>query len=345
MPKTLLVLLLALAAWCAAFAGESYAFLFVSDTHFGPEKSFYTGPEKSHRTKKDPKRADQAMPLYEKLFAEMAKEPDVKFLVHAGDMIEGNARDEATHRKVLTDAINFHKRFFGFPLYFVKGNHEAKGLGGEEAYRAVLLPVISETAGKKLDAANYAVNYGDDLFVCVEYDSPDWFKFLKLTLEKQKTRPRYTFFVIHLNLIPFVGRNMPEACELLSRYNGIILCGHSHRTMLLKYAKDGGYVAQLTVSTLLAPAEKKNRVRRFDTDLAAFEAIFRQRRLKTPEQNERFDRLWKPYLTEYREAPGAAGYMKVLVSDAGVKAVFHPAAPDAKPVTFVLRGKENGGDE
>ena len=343
MLKKLSILLLAVAAWCAAFAGESYNFLFVSDTHFGAKKSYYTGPEKTLRSRKTPDRADQAMPVYEALFARMAKEPGAKFLVHAGDMIEGYTTGEAAHREELANAIALMKKHLEMPLYLVKGNHDAVGLGGKAAYREVMLKEISRNAKSELAEANYAFRYGSDLFVCVEYNT-DWLKFLKETLEKQPTPPRYTFLVLHLNVMPFVGKKMIEATELLSRHNGIILCGHHHRNMLLKYRGKSGEVVQLSVASMVQPTAEQNRVRELDTDLAKFEKGFRKR-FNKPEQNKRFDRFWIPGLTEYRYAVGGPGYMRIDVSDAGVRAVLHPAAPDAEPVTFVLKGKEDGGCE
>ena len=345
MLKKLSVFLLALAAWCAVSAGESYSFLFVSDTHFGAKKSYYTGPEKTLRSRKTRDRADKAMPVYEALFARMAKESGAKFLVHAGDMIEGYTKGEGAHREELTKAIEFMKKHLTMPLYLVKGNHDAVGLGGKEAYREVMLKEIARNAGKsELAEANYAFRYGSDLFVCVEYNT-DWLKFLKETLEKQPTPPRYTFLVIHLHVMPFADKKMIEATKLLSRHNGIILCGHHHRNMMLKYRKGEHEVVQLAVASMVQPAAEQNRVRGIDGDLAKFEAEFRKKREAKAEAMKRFDRFWVPGLTKYRYVVGGPGYMKIDVSDAGVCAVLHPAAPDAEPVTFVLKGKEDGGCE
>ena len=338
MLKRFFVFLLAVAAWCAVSAGESYSFLFVSDTHFGAKKSYYTGPEKALRSRKTRDRADQAMPVYEALFARMAKEPGAKFLVHAGDMIEGYTTGEAAHREELAKAIAFMKKHLEMPLYLVKGNHDAVGLGGEAAYRDVMLKEISRNAKSELAEANYAFQYGSDLFVCVDYGT-DWLKFLKETLEKQQTPPRYTFLVLHLHVMPFVSKKMIEATELLSRHNGIILCGHHHRSMMLRYRKGEHEVVQLAVASMVQPTAEQNRVRGIDSDLAKFEAGFRKR-FNKPEQNKRFDRFWVPGLTEYRYVVGGPGYMKIDVSDAGVYAVLHPAAPDAEPVVFTLKGRE-----
>ena len=339
MLKKLSILLLAVAAWCAVSAGESYCFLFVSDTHFGAKKSYYTGPEKAFRSRKSRDRADKAMPLYEALFARMAKEPGAKFLVHAGDMIEGYTTGEDAHREELVKAIAFMKKHLDMPLYLVKGNHDAVGLGGKAAYREVMLKEIGRNAGSELAEANYAFHCGGDLFVCVEYNT-DWLKFLKETLEKQPTPPRYTFLVLHLNVMPFVGKKMIEATELLSRHNGVILCGHHHRNMLLKYRGKNGEVAQLSVASMIQPAAEKNAVRGIDNDLDKFKAEFRKKCESKAEAVKRFDRFWAPGLTGYRYAAGGPGYMRIDVSDAGVRAVLHPAAPDAEPVVFMLKGGE-----
>ena len=339
MSKRFFVFLLAVAAWCAVFAGESYSFLFVSDTHFGTEKSYYTGPEKTLRSRKSPDRADKAMPVYEQLFSRMAKEAGAKFLVHAGDMIEGYTTGEGAHREELTNAIAFMKKYLEMPFLLVKGNHDAVGLGGEEAYRDVMLKEIGRNAGSELAEANYAFRYGGDLFVCIDY-STDWLKFLKKTLEKQETPPRYTFLVLHLNVMPFVGKKMIAATELLSRHNGIILCGHHHRNMLLRYRKGGHEVVQLSVASIIQPTAEQNRVRGIDDDLAKFEQGFRKKNLKKAEAAKRFDRFWAPGLTEYRCTAGGPGYMRIDVSDAGVRAVLHPAVADDEPVVFTLKGRE-----
>lgn len=326
--------LLALAGWLCA--GESYRFLMVSDTHFGSADSYYTGPEKEFRSNKDPERADKAMPLYRKLFSAMAAEPDVRFLIHGGDMIEGLAKDEAAHRAELGKAIALLNEYFKYPIHYIKGNHDDRGKGGNEAYRAVLLKEISRVEGRELAEANYSFHCGGDLFVCVDF-STNWPVFLKKTLAEEKTKPRYVFLVIHFNVMPFPFTKMIRAMKLLSGYDAIILCGHSHRNMLLQYRRGDTSVAQLTVATVVQPQEVQNRVRRMEDDLAAFKAGFRKTRLKKEAQIACFDAEWEPYLTAYRGARGGAGYAKIEVSDAEVKAVFQSADLKRKPVVFQLK--------
>ena len=52
------------------------------------------------------------------------------FLLQGGDLIEGCNHNENVHKEVLTDALNLMKNYFKFPIYMVKGNHEAAGIGG-----------------------------------------------------------------------------------------------------------------------------------------------------------------------------------------------------------------------
>ncbi|MBO5695833.1 MAG: metallophosphoesterase, partial [Lentisphaeria bacterium] len=239
---------------------EDYNFFMISDTHFGTAGTFCTDPKapKKHRTRKNIHRADRTMPHYRNLFRQIRETADAKtrFLVEGGDLIEGCTRNETVHKQVLTDAVNLMKEYFKFPIYMIKGNHEAAGNGGEKAYQAVLLPEMAKYAHvSKLEEANYVIRQGRDVYIYLDYTSGNWFSFLEKTLSSLKEKPRWVFTVIHCPLLPTWAfrKYALRTIELLSQYDGILLCGHHHANTVTRYEKAGKRVTQITVSTILQP--------------------------------------------------------------------------------------------
>ena len=337
--KVFIAAVLIVSLWNGFAGEESYNFFMISDTHFGSAESFGSKP----RTRKKIHRADQAMPYYRTLFADMAEKSDEKtrFLSEAGDLVEGLAYSLDAHKKELKSAMDLLKKYFKCPVYMVKGNHEAMGQFGAEAYRDVLLPEISNYAGNKLSVANYTVSCGKDLFIFVDYSSR-WTDYVKSVLGTLTAKPRYLFLVIHLNVIPWCSPELVEMCRILSEYHGIILCGHTHRTMMLKYERDGKSVTQFTVNTYLQPARSRMKYAGVSEDLSGFIAAFRKFRVKKGAQSAMFEKEWLPWLALYREWTSfnpkypAAGYARFHVSDQGIQVTVQSGDLAQAPYRFQL---------
>ena len=121
---------------CAVlYAGTEYDFYMISDTHFGTLQSFGENPPSKLLRKGQ--RADAVLPLYSAFFASMRNSMDEKtaFIIHGGDLIEGNAHDKDSQIKQFTEARKLLKDYFACPIYMVRGNHEAAGLHGGEVYK------------------------------------------------------------------------------------------------------------------------------------------------------------------------------------------------------------------
>lgn len=313
--------------------GEDYNFFMIADTHLGTAESFCTDPkaDRKQRTRKDIHRADKAMPHYKALFANIAgsADPKTKFIIEGGDLIEGCARSEAVHKEVIADALNLMKQYFKFPIYMIKGNHEAAGIGGEAAYQAVLLPEIAKYAGvEQLKAANYTIRQDRDFFIFLDYSSPNWYEFLETELKSLKEKPRWLFVVIHPPLLPTSAfrKYALRAVQLLSQYNGILLCGHHHANTVTRYERDGKKVVQMTVTTILQPVPAvRMRMKEKETNIRQFKAEYRKKaELKEKSFVRPFDLHWAPYLTDYRKFSGL-GYARIYVSDDDVLLEYHGA--------------------
>ena len=238
MNKKFILLILALLCSAVLAAGESYNVMMISDTHFGSEASF--GPNPPAKVQKKLKRCDQAVPNFRAMFSHMVKTSDqaTKFLIHAGDIIEGYGFNAEAQAGQFFMADTLLKEYIKLPIYMVRGNHEVGGkTGGKEAYFKTIAPAIAKNAGQPADTIHYTVTCGEDLFIFVDgYRNPD--KFLRNTLKNLAKRPRYIFLVIHQDVIPQTQHFLQDLIKQLLTYDGNILNGHTHRNRTTRGCDD-----------------------------------------------------------------------------------------------------------
>ena len=321
-------------------AGENYSFFMISDTHFGTADSFSDKITGSRRV-----RADKAMPIYRELFSDMAAktEKNTKFLIHAGDVIEGYAKDDNTQKQEFEKSAAFLKKYFSFPVYFVRGNHETSG--GSEGYIKGLLPEISRSAKKELKIANYTVKQGEDLFIFVDCYSPEWAGFIKKSLKSCDFKPRYLFIVLHSDiLLPFRDKAGKRLMQILANYNTLILHGHTHCTVKLSQNIDGKTVTAFSIGTHLSArrAYPDKAVTDFGKQLSR---INRQSGFnRYPRKKEFFDKESLPFISEFQDFSKngfAQGYARLHVSDNDVYALIQGSDFTQKPVKVELLSKIN----
>lgn len=313
-------------------AGESYSFLMISDTHFGSADSFSEKIRGSKRT-----RADKAMPLYRKLFKDMAAKKGL-FLIHAGDVIEGYAKDDDAQKKEFEKSIALLKEYFTFPIYYVRGNHETSG--GSFGYENALLPEISRNAKTELKTANYTVKQGKDIFIFVDCYSKGWLAFIDKTLKSLSTKPRYLFIVLHQDLLlPFRDKATQRMMKRLATYNTIILHGHTHCTVKLSQKIDGRIITAFSVGTQLSSrkAFPANAVTDFSKQLAR---INRQAGFdRYPRKKEFFEKESLPNVCGFQDFSNngsVQGYVQIKVSDSGIHALIYGSDPKQKPLEVTL---------
>ena len=320
-------------------ADENYSFFMISDSHFGTADSFSDKITGSKRL-----RADKAMPLYRELFSDMAAKAkeNTKFIIHAGDVIEGYAKDENSQKQEFEKSVAFLKKYFSFPVYFVRGNHETSG--GPEGYIKGLLPEISRTAGKELKIANYMVKQSEDLFIFVDCYSPEWLDFIKTTLKSCHFKPRYLFIVLHSDmLLPFRDKAGKRLMQILADYNTLILHGHTHCTIKLSQNIDGKTITAFSTGTHLAArkAYPTEAVTDFSTQLSR---INRQAGFnRYPRKKEFFDKESLPFVSGFQDFSNngfAQGYAMLHVSDDGIYALIQSCDLTQKPLKVELLKKQ-----
>ena len=115
-----LLILIICAAVCA---GEEYSFYLISDTHFGSLESFGENPPA--KLKRKGVREKAALPLFEAMFQQMTERHGRKnaFMIHTGDVIEGNAVSKELQIQQFANAEKMLKKYFTCPIYMVRGNH------------------------------------------------------------------------------------------------------------------------------------------------------------------------------------------------------------------------------
>ena len=335
---------------CAVlYAGTEYDFYMISDTHFGTLQSFGENPPPKLLRKGQ--RADAVLPLFHAFFASMRKSMDEKtaFIIHGGDLIEGNAHDKDSQIKQFTEARKLLKEYFACPIYMVRGNHEASGLHGGEAYKEQIAPAIALLAGKSTDTVHYTINHGEDIFIFLDAYANGWLNYVGDILKGIHGKPRYLFVVMHPDQLPHVRKDVVTLFQLLAPYKAVVLTGHTHRTRLLKYARFGNETPQFTIGSHLYAPSRVMQYKAKTTVMKDFLDNFRNLRVRTPEQIAFFDKEIVPYLSYYEEHYGgsdkfqAQGYAKIHVSDAGVIADIQSGDLNQKP--FQITILDSKGDQ
>lgn len=322
-------------------AGETYSFYLLSDTHWGAAETYDT-----KRFRGDIHRAEQAVPAYEKMFKHMVREgKDARFLIHLGDMVEGNAKGKKEQERQLKEAVDFLKKSFSFPVYYVRGNHDGHGPGGKEAVRAVLLPEMARGIGvEKLPSYNYSFTSGPDLFIVTDYaKSAKGEAFILKTLKAQKKKPRHVFIFVHVPVISSL--TTPAWADTLARYNAVVFSGHIHRSFLLQYSKNGKKLTQVTVSSWL-PGKNGDKIRSVlqPKGKEIFKNFIQSQAKKFKKQSfmSLYEKEWEPYLaiSSFR----GNGYMKVCVSDTEITLLLQGSDSASQPVktTVYLNNRKEG---
>ena len=162
---------------------------------------------------------------------------------------------------------------------------------------------------------------------------------MRKTLNSLPHSTRYIFLIIHNDQLPQVYKQANEMRKLLLPHNAIILNGHTHRTRVLKYERDGKTLTQFSIGSFLMP----NLVRygKLNDDRKEYLKNFRTSKYITSEKMRQiFDTDVAPFITVYKEYSGIkgtpAGYARIHVSDAGVTVTVQSGHLADKPFDIPL---------
>ena len=228
----------------AGFTGEeqkSYRLLVLGDLHYtGRSYHPQDHPKKQRSINKHINMWKRNTPELLTAAQEQARREKADGVLQLGDLIDGGCKTMALHEKMLRDAFRELKKYFpNLPVYTVVGNHDVEQQNGAsiEPVQRVLFPAQAAELGKKtLKNGNYTFMRGPDLFVAIDYFSPEEksLDFLRQALaEHPKTR--YVFLMTHYPLFPAAEHNslslVPyymKVAALLEKRRGIVLTAHTH---------------------------------------------------------------------------------------------------------------------
>lgn len=339
-----LALLASLLFAACAVAGENYNVLFISDTHFGDADTFEVDGSGKFRTKKDPHRMEKALPAYQALFKDMAGRVNAEtaFVLSGGDLVEGWAKDQASHAAQLRQALTELKSFFTCPILSINGNHDSNGQFGRAAFEEVMVAHLREAAKKpKLKGANYVIRKGGDLWIFhdayIGKSARERYEYPIQVLRKLDWRPRYVFLVTHSPLLQFTNGPINDLLKELDKHHSFILCGHTHQTQLLTAKRPGGTITQFSVGTCFTEDMKRAQYRVTATTPEQIMPELKRRANKF----KNWDKVYRelvPYLSQAWFAKGQ-GYAVLDISDAGVTITVQSAQLKQKPMVILKDAK------
>ncbi len=291
MKRLVSVLFAVVLAACACFADAekknetSYSVLVFGDVHFDSMefrnnldglKNYQQNELKRNLAKWEPEES-AAIPNMLKDAGKISA--GTVFGVQLGDISQGDCGSAELQKKAFSavleklalarPASNAEWQFFA-----VKGNHDIRGAGAQDAYNAVMLPYLEKQFREKCPVegrADFALKHGPDLYIF--FDSigagEKDLQFVEAALSKHSDA-RYVFFLTHLPVIPasrgsafwiVFERKTPlrrRLLDLLASRNAIVLAAHIHNTTLNTYRSKAGTITQF--SSFSMPAEWKNTV-------------------------------------------------------------------------------------
>ncbi len=322
--KRFLGIVILLTIGMAAFAGKSYNFFFMSDTHMQDPSSYNTDPAVGKVSTKDYYRANRYMSTFEMMMRRMVtlSNAQTMMLVSGGDFIEGCCKDSQVHAYQLRKQIGIVRRFLParIPFLMAVGNHDAVGNGGQEGFDEVVPPMTAQEFGfpeEEIEDQEHAWMYDGDLFILlnsygINCSSKTALEFLQEAInEFGPQNPRYVFVINHPNMLS--SGSAKTYAQILNGYKAIYLNGHSHENKITIHDGEYGRQAEVVIGTMYnAPARFGNL----------------NRNTSTPASNI-------PISTFYQYRSGT-GFVKLLITDSGVTAELYSTVPNASPIRIRL---------
>ena len=353
MRRPLILLLLAASLFSACNNQDSYSVVILGDTHYDaadPEfyHAGYTDPkparEAAHRLefiRNGNMWADRSLRLIDRAAGLVDK--DTRYVLQVGDLIQGDTADSTTHVRFLDDAVNLIKSHVApdLPFVSVNGNHDRRGVDDalcRRAYKAYMMPRVSQELGQKITHTSYLFRQGPDAFVAVNYGSSN-LEGIKSLLEEARGS-RHVFVLIHTPVFPFddpdifhwffLGKRDDSRAQerremraLLASLNAIVLCGHTHDTELLDWEGDGGRITQMTMSSV------------WEADSLATYTVKHSGADEYPHYGPIFDE-YRPGIKRYLWSDAVGSY-KLIVKGSRVYIDFYAGDSRRRTERFVIR--------
>ncbi|MRG43816.1 metallophosphoesterase [Chitinophaga sp. SYP-B3965] len=332
-------------------AGKGFNFMLLGDLHFDKLehhdmeyiKAKY--PNDLEQIKNYSRVTRDNLPLLMQEVKQKGTALNADFYLQLGDFVEGLCGSEALAQQQTGEFISYvADQQLNRPFLVIKGNHDITGEGAPQTYIKTVLPWQSREHKQQTQAANATFVHKNTRFILFDAYAPDesleWLK--KVLVEhKEKT----LFFCIHMPVVPFNARSnwhifakptqqkkREELLNLLGRHKAIVLCGHLHKTSILKRSTAEGDFVQVCIGSVIpAPdAAVKDHLQGLDaynTDLVNLEPKFAPASLQ-----ERKDNLAneKPFIRHFEYAD-FCGHATMQVTDKNEAVIAIHANVDKAP--------------
>ena len=298
---------------------------------------------------------------------------DAAFVLHLGDLVQGDCRDAATHRRMLEDAFAYFRGSYPQHLPFVTvcGNHDIRDPetdAAERAYASYMPARMRDELGcraaEPVDGTDFVFRQGPDLYFVFDFNDTKEAKVResevsrlrylrqKRLLEAHRAE-RYTFVVVHGGVFPldklgdfrwfYLGdprltAERLEMTRLLAERNAIVLCGHQHVLSLKDAVFPEGRLTELTMNTVFFGRDLQENPAVPEVvydDPAAFGSLSGENQWWKGADARLHDE-YRPYLRRCYHAQGV-GHGVLRVSDAGVAFAYYGHDARTPTETFVLR--------
>ena len=338
---------------CLSCKRDKYSVVILGDTHYdtADPEVYHAGYRDANPSKEESRRkefarngnmwADRCLRLVDNAAGLVDK--DTRYVLQVGDLIQGDTADSTTHARFLDDAVNLLKTHIApdLPFVTINGNHDRRGMDDSmcrRAYRAYMLPRMSQELGQEITHTSYLFRQGPDAFVAVNYASSN-LEEIKSLLEEARGS-RNVFVLIHTPVFPFDdpeiyhwfflgsrkdshAKERREMRALLASLNAIILCGHTHQTELLDWKGDGGRITQMTMSSV------------WEADSLSNYSVQHSGADGYPDYSPIFDE-YRPGIKRYL-CSRAVGSYKLIVSGSRVFIDFYAGDSPHPSERFILR--------
>ena len=298
---------------------------------------------------------------------------DAAFVLHLGDLVQGDCCDGTVHRRMLEDAWRYFKGEYGAALPFVTvcGNHDVRDPDGHEAERVYAdfmpLRMAAELGGRAvrpIASTDFVFRQGPDLFFVFDFNDNKEVKVREPTVSHarflrqrqlllENRAARHTFVVVHGGVFPLDKHSdfrwfwlgdprqadeRREMMRLLAERNAIVLCGHQHVLSLKDAAFPQGRITEFTMNTVFYGHGMKENPAVPEVvydDPAKFGSLSGENEWWKG-ADARIHDEYRPHLRRCYHAKGA-GHAVLRVSDAGVAVDYCGHAARTPTETFVLR--------
>jgi UDP-2,3-diacylglucosamine pyrophosphatase LpxH len=271
------------------------------------------------------------------------------FYLQLGDFVEGLCGSEALAQQQTSELIAaVADQQLGRPFLVIKGNHDITGEGAPQTYIKTVLPWQSKEHKQESSGANATFVHKNARFILFDAYAPDEsLEWLKKVLAAHKEE--LLFFNIHMPVVPFNARSnwhifakatqqqkREELLNLLGKHKAIVLCGHLHKTSILKRSTPSGDFVQVCIGSVVPAPEAAVKdhlqgIDAYNADLVNLEPKFTPASLQ-----ERRDNLTneKPYIKHFEYAD-FCGHATVSVTEKNEATISIHANVDKDPWTTV----------